>query len=193
MKYTQIFEDSKFQKILAQIAQDLNTPIEKIKKEADKYLKELYTVHQPVADFLMLQGAQYILSRGYDKTIDTNPAEIKQLTKLMHRYPVAFVMTHKTYIDMFVLALVLNRNGLPMPYTFSGINMSFMGLGQFARQTGAIFIRRSFKDNHVYKVTLRHFIASLVNEKSHFMWEIHCRSRKNHQTRSEICAGLDCI
>jgi putative phosphoserine phosphatase / 1-acylglycerol-3-phosphate O-acyltransferase len=178
MKYTQIFEDSKFQKILAQIAQDLNTPIEKIKKEADKYLKELYTVHQPVADFLMLQGAQYILSRGYDKTIDTNPAEIKQLTKLMHRYPVAFVMTHKTYIDMFVLALVLNRNGLPMPYTFSGINMSFMGLGQFARQTGAIFIRRSFKDNHVYKVTLRHFIASLVNEKSHFMWAIEgTRSR----------------
>jgi putative phosphoserine phosphatase/1-acylglycerol-3-phosphate O-acyltransferase len=178
MTYTQIFEDKSFQKSLAELAQQEDTSLEKILKEAEKCLRELYTVHQPIADILMLQGGQYILSRGYDKTIDVNPAEIKQLAKLMHRYPVAFVMTHKTYIDMFVLALVLNRFGLPFPYTFGGINMSFMGLGQFARQTGGIFIRRSFKDNEVYKLTLRHFIATLVKEKSHFMWAIEgTRSR----------------
>jgi putative phosphoserine phosphatase/1-acylglycerol-3-phosphate O-acyltransferase len=178
MTFKEIFNDTKFQKLLSLIAQESGAATDKIKKEADKYLRELYTVHQPVADLMMLQGAQFVLSRGYDKTIDVNPEEIKQLAKLTHKYSVAFVMTHKTYIDMFVLALVLHRYGLPMPYTFSGINMSFMGLGQFARQTGAIFIRRSFKDNQVYKVTLRHFISSLVNQKAHFMWAIEgTRSR----------------
>ncbi|MEZ4955652.1 MAG: hypothetical protein R2825_18980 [Saprospiraceae bacterium] len=49
-------------------------------------------------------------------------------------------MTHKTYVDMFVLALVLARHGLPIPYTFAGINMDFMGLGQLGRQSGVIFI-----------------------------------------------------
>ena len=43
---------------------------------------------------------------------------------------------------------------------------------------GVIFIRRSFKDNEIYKATLRHFIASLVNDNAHFMWAIEgTRSR----------------
>jgi len=79
---------------------------------------------------------------------------------------------------MFVLSVVLARHGLPMPYTFAGSNMSFMGLAQLGRQIGVIFIRRSFKDNPVYKATLRHFIASLVDEKADFMWAIEgTRSR----------------
>ena len=125
-----------------------------------------------------METAQYVLSRGYEKTIDVNAGELKQVTKLMRKYPVAFVLTHKSYIDTIVLAVALARYGLPMPHTFAGINMSFMGVGQFGRQNGIIFIRRSFKDNLVYKATLRHYIASLVRNKVHFMWAIEgTRSR----------------
>ncbi|HFC00052.1 MAG TPA: HAD-IB family hydrolase, partial [Phaeodactylibacter sp.] len=146
--------------------------------QAKEYLKELYTQHRPVANVMGMELAQYILSRGYKKTIDVNPAEVKALTKLARRHPIAFVMTHKTYIDMFVLALVLARHGIPLPYTFAGINMDFMGFSQLARQNGVIFIRRSFKENEIYKATLRQFIASLVNDNAHFMWAIEgTRSR----------------
>lgn len=141
-------------------------------------MKELQTVHQPLANVLGLQVSQYILSRGYKKTIDVNATEIKALTKMARRHPIAFVMTHKTYLDMFVLAVALGRHGIPFPYTFAGINMDFMAFGQLARQNGVIFIRRSFKEDTVYKLTLRHFIASLVNEGAHFMWAIEgTRSR----------------
>lgn len=178
LSQSQLLADAKFQKKLAQLAQELEMPLAQVQAKAKEYIAELYTIHQPIADVLMLQGAQYLLGRGYEKTIDVNPTEIKQLTKLVHRYPVAYVMTHKTYIDMLVLAIALYRYGLPIPYTFAGINMSFLGLGQFARQTGAIFIRRSFKENHIYKTTLRYFIASLVQQKSDFMWAIEgTRSR----------------
>lgn len=174
----QLLNDQHFQATLAQIAKEKNEDSDKIQQEAEGYWNELYTVHQPVANLLGTQMAQYILSRGYEKTIDVNPAEIKALTRTARQYPIAFVMTHKTYIDMFVLGVVLARHGLSIPYTFAGINMSFMGLGQFGRHNGVIFIRRSFKDNLVYKATLRHFIAHLVKNKSHFMWAIEgTRSR----------------
>ena len=147
-------------------------------REAADCLNELQTQHQPLANVAGLQVAQYVLFKGYNKTVDVNPAEVKKLTKLARRHPIAFVMTHKTYLDMFVLAIVLARHGIPFPYTFAGINMDFMGFGQLARQNGVIFIRRSFKDNPIYKAALRHFIASLVNEGSHFMWAIEgTRSR----------------
>lgn len=168
----------KFQETLTDIARQQGVSLVQVTAQAKEYLKELQTKHEPVADLIGVQLMQYIVSRGYDKTIDVNPTEIKALAKVVRRHPVAFVMTHKTYIDMFVLALVLYRHGLPLPYIFAGINMAFFGVGRFGRNTGAIFIRRDIRDNTVYKATLRHFIAHLVDEQAHFMWAIEgTRSR----------------
>jgi putative phosphoserine phosphatase/1-acylglycerol-3-phosphate O-acyltransferase len=174
----QLLNDTRFQETLSEIAAKTGESIEAVNEKAIEYWNELYTVHQPFANILATQMAQYILNRGYEKTIDVNPAQIKSLTKLARRYPIAFVMTHKTYIDMFVLAVVLARHGLPIPYTFAGINMAFLGLGQFGRRTGAIFIRRGTTDDPVYRATLKYFIAHKVQEKGHFMWAIEgTRSR----------------
>ena len=173
-----LLNNTNFQKILTQLAEKQGVTYNHVYEDAAGYLKELYTTHQPLANIFGVQGAQYILQRGYNKTIDVNPPELKKLTKFARRHPIAYVMTHKTYIDMMVLGVVLARHGLPIPYTFAGINMAFVGLGQFGRQSGVIFIRRSFKENQVYKATLRHFIASLVDQKAHFMWAIEgTRSR----------------
>ena len=173
-----LLDDPKFEKILKEIASKKDQTFDQAKNEAGEYLKELYSEHKPVVNAVMLQLVQYTLSRAYDDIIDVNPEEIKNLSRLMRRHPVAFVMTHKTYIDMMVLTAVLSRHGLPFPYTFGGINMSFMGLGELGRKSGVIFIRRSFKDNLIYKATLRHFISSVVKEKGHFMWALEgTRSR----------------
>lgn len=173
-----ILRDSKFQKKLVLIAEKNGESFEETYAKATEYMKELYTQHSPVANVMGMEFSQYILSRGYKKSIDVHPTEIKKLSKIARNHPIAFVMTHKTYIDMMVLAVVLTRHGIPLPFTFAGINMAFMGLNQLGRQNGVIFIRRSFKDNEIYKTTLRHFIASLVNDNAHFMWAIEgTRSR----------------
>ncbi|MFB0945015.1 MAG: 1-acyl-sn-glycerol-3-phosphate acyltransferase, partial [Spirosomataceae bacterium] len=121
---------------------------------------------------------QFVLSQGYDKSIDVNPLELKALAKLMRNNSVAFVLTHKSYIDLMVLSLVLARHGLPIPYLFAGINLDFFLFGKLMRKNGLIFIRRSFKDNPIYKATLRYFITHLLNEQAQFMWAIEgTRSR----------------
>ncbi len=173
-----IMNDNDFQLKLGAIAEQLHQSIDEVREEAEKYLKELYTTQTPLVDALVVEASQYIVGRAYDKTIDVNPVEMKALAKLMRHHPVAFVMTHKTYIDMMVLGLVLARHGLPVPHIFAGINMAFLGVGDVGRKAGVIFIRRSFKDNPIYKATLRHFISSRVEEKAHFMWAIEgTRSR----------------
>ena len=174
----QILNDSKFLKTLSEIALEQKKDYEQVYHEAGTYLQEIFTEFNPVYDTIASELCQYILSRGYEKTIDVNPAELKAISKMMRKHSIAFVMTHKTYIDMLVLRVVMARHGLPQPYIYSGINMSFMGLAQIGRKMGVIFIRRSFKDNVVYKATLKHFISSCVKNKSHFMWAIEgTRSR----------------
>lgn len=173
-----LIEDIAFQNKLTELAQETGLSVEEVREESIKYIKELYTEHKPITEILASQVIQYLLSRGYDKTIDVDAFQIKQLTKLAQRYSIAYVMTHKTYIDMMVLAIVLIRYGLPIPFTFAGINMSFLGLSQFGKNAGVIFIRRSFKENVIYKVTLRYFIAHLLKLQGSFMWAIEgTRSR----------------
>jgi len=174
----EILNDPQFEALLKAYSAKYGEEIEQVKIESKTYLKELYTTQQPMLLAVATQISEYILSRGYDRTIDTDPEEIKALAKIMRRHPVAFVMTHKTYIDMMVLGVALARHGLPIPYIFSGINMSFFGLGEIGRQSGVIFIRRSFKENHLYKMVLRFFISKLVDKKKNFMWAIEgTRSR----------------
>ncbi len=173
-----LLEDKKFLKTLAEIAVKTGRKPADVLDDAHTYLKELYTEIDPTTQTIAMRLAEMMLERGYERTIDINPDQIKKLTRLMRKHPIAFVMTHKTYIDMAVLGVVLVRHGLPLPYTFAGINMAFTGLAQAGRKLGAIFIRRSFADNPTYKVSLRHFIASVVKAKGSFMWAIEgTRSR----------------
>lgn len=173
-----IKEDSSFQKLIQELSAQLEQPLEQVKKAATEYIDELYTEQKPIPQFIGSEVAQYLLSRGYDRTIDVNPAELKKLTKLMRKHPIAFVMTHKTYIDMIVLAIVLTRHGMPLAHTFAGINMDFLGLGQFGRKAGVIFIRRSIKENLIYRAVLRYYIKYLINKREHFMWALEgTRSR----------------
>jgi len=174
----EILNDPQFIKLLQAHAGKFGEDLERVKSESESYLNELYTTQNPMLLAVATQLSEYILSRGYDRTIDTDSEEIKALAKVMRRHPVAFVMTHKTYIDMMVLGVALARHGLPIPYIFSGINMSFFGLGEIGRKSGVIFIRRSFKENQLYKLVLRFFISKLVDEKKNFMWSIEgTRSR----------------
>jgi putative phosphoserine phosphatase / 1-acylglycerol-3-phosphate O-acyltransferase len=173
-----ILNDAAFQKKLARIAVQKNLSQAQVNLEAETYLRELFTEHDTTTNIGFIEAFQYMIGQGYDKAIDTNPQELKALAKLMHQHPIAFVLTHKSYIDLLVLSLVLARHGLPIPFLFAGINLDLFLVGKLARKNGTIFIRRSFKDNPVYKASLRHFITYLLNKQSNFMWAIEgTRSR----------------
>jgi len=174
----QIMDNSQLMESLSEISITTGEDYDQVQKKAEQYLKELKTEQNPYASLISSRVIERLMSLAYEETIDVNPAEIKRLSKIMRHNSVAFVMTHKTYIDMFVLGIALLRHGLPWPMIFAGANLSFPGLAQLGRKIGLIFIRRSFKDNLIYKATLKHYIASLVDDRQHFMWAIEgTRSR----------------
>ena len=174
----EILEHPKYVAMISGLAESLDRPQAEVSAEAETYLKELYSTHNPLTEAIAAQSTQLIMSRGYDAAIDVKQQQIERLKQLGQKHAIAYVLTHKTYLDTFVLSIALAKNKLQMPYTFGGINMSFMGLGQIGRQAGAIFIRRSFKDNEIYKKVFRYYISHLVQQKAGFMWAIEgTRSR----------------
>ena len=173
-----IVEHHKFQEALKQIAIEQDLDLDDVKKQGAKCIKELYAQRHPMAKLVSVKGFDYILSRAYNDKIDVDPKGIKKLMKLMQKNSVAFIMTHKTYLDTLVLISTLARYGMPIPYSFGGSNLAFPGLKQLGNNAGLIFIRRSFKDDLIYKAALRHYISTIIDKGDHLTWNIEgTRSR----------------
>jgi glycerol-3-phosphate O-acyltransferase len=71
-----------------------------------------------------------------------------------------------------VLQYILHENGHPPNHTAGGINMNFFPMGPLVRRSGVFFIRRTFKDNEVYKFVLRHYIDYLIEKRFPLEWYI---------------------
>ena len=178
MQIEKIINHPKFQEKLKQIAKAQKLELADVQKEGAICIKELYAEQNPIANIVSAKGFQYMISRAYEEKIDVDPEEIKKLMKLMRQNSVAFILTHKTYLDTVVLLNTLARYGMPTPYAFGGINLAMPGIKQLGKSSGLIFIRRSFKDDKVYKAALRHYISSLIDNGDHLTWNIEgTRSR----------------
>lgn len=174
----EILDQPAFQEKVSKLAKTLGQDPNAVLQQAETCLKEMYTTHNSLVDYIGFEGSRYMLSRSYSQGIDVLPEQMERIADLMRKHSVAFVITHKTYLDTFVLSVVLSEFGLQPPYTFGGINMSFAGAGQLGRRAGVIFIRRSFKDDLIYKMVLQHFIAHLIKENADFTWALEgTRSR----------------
>jgi len=173
-----IINNPKFQDKLKQIAVEQKMDFAEVQEKGADCIKELYAHQHPIASSMAIKGFEYMISKAYNDKIDIVPQEIKRLMKIMRQNSVAFILTHKTYLDTAVLTTTLAHYGMPIPYTFGGKNLAIPGFKQLGKNSGLIFIRRSFKDDIIYKTALRHYISSLIDQGDHLTWNIEgTRSR----------------
>ena len=71
-----------------------------------------------------------------------------------------------------MLQYALHERGLPPNHTAGGINMNFFPIGPLVRRSGVFFIRRSFKDNPIYKFVLRQYIDYLIEKRFSLEWYV---------------------
>ena len=173
-----IIEHPKFQEKLQEIGTSQKIEFSEVQKQGAACIAELYSQQHPIANILSVKGFQFMMSKAYNSKIDIDPKEIKKLMKLMRQNSVAFILTHKTYLDTVVLVTTLAKYGMPIPYTFGGINLAVPGFKQLGKKSGLIFIRRSFKEDQIYKAALRHYISCMIENGDHLTWNIEgTRSR----------------
>ncbi|MCB1844393.1 MAG: 1-acyl-sn-glycerol-3-phosphate acyltransferase, partial [Halioglobus sp.] len=129
---------------------------------------------RPVSRF-----ARFIYTRSYEAKLDINEEALEELKALSRDHLLLFLWSHKSHMDSFVFLLSLYDNGFkPLPLTFAGINMNFLGFGAMARRVGAIFLRRQFQDDAIYKLVFRYYIDHLIRHRLPLTWSIEgTRSR----------------
>ena len=159
-----------FNEAVDALAAQTGTPKPQLMKEAAGYMEEM--VSRPRTFWLDFYARfnNFCLGLGYEKKIVCDQAEVEKMRQMVREYPSMLLWTHKTYLDGMVVPKLLYDNDFPMPHMFGGANMNFPGLGFLLHRAGAIFIRRSFQDNELYKLTLRHYIGYLMEKRFPMNW-----------------------
>jgi glycerol-3-phosphate O-acyltransferase len=163
---------------VARLARTLGRDEAAVTREARRCLREIAASHRPRFIHLAANLIRYLYTRGYGETLHYDRAQLAALAALGQRHPLVFLPSHKSNLDSLVLKYALYENGLPPNHTAGGINMNFFPMGPLMRRTGIFFIRRSFKDDEVYKLVLRQYVDYLIEKRFPLEWYIEgARSR----------------
>lgn len=174
-----MFDDPAFQAELAVAAIAAGKTPEQAQAYARKCLAEIEATPNDAWLRPAARLARFIYTRSYERELDINQDKLEELRVLSKDHLLLFLWSHKSHMDSFVFLLSLYQNNFnPLPLIFAGINMNFLGFGALARRVGAIFLRRSFQEDPVYKLVFRRYIDFLIRHRKPLSWSIEgTRSR----------------
>jgi len=155
---------------LAALARELGRSESSVAREANRDLAEIAATHSPFVIDLVSHLIRLLYAQGYGKALHYDRDRLHEVAGLSQRHPVVFLPSHKSNLDHLVLQVALHENGHPPNHTAGGINMNFFPIGPLVRRSGVFFIRRSFRDDAIYKFVLHHYIDYLVEKRFSLEW-----------------------
>jgi len=159
-----------YREAVSKLAAEQNAKKTDLIKEASVYMKEMISIPSTFWLDFYARFNSFCLNLGYEDKIVYKKSDVEEMRQIVRDHPAMLLWTHKTYLDGMVIPKVLYENDFPMPHMFGGANIAFAGMGYMLRRAGAIFIRRSFQDNPLYKLTLRHYIGYLMEKRFPMNW-----------------------
>ena len=137
--------------------------------DAERYLREIAATHSPYVIDLMANAIHALYRQGYGE-IKYDKTQVAKVAELGRSNPVIFLPSHRSNLDRLSFQFMLWENDLPPNHTAGGINLDFFPVGPLLRRTGVFFIRRSFRDNHLYKIVLRAYVDFLIEKRFPMEW-----------------------
>jgi glycerol-3-phosphate O-acyltransferase len=136
---------------------------------ARHYLREVAATHSPFLIDLIANAIHWLYRQGYGALI-YDQGTVARIAGLGRELPLVFLPSHRSNLDRLALQYLKWENDLPPNHTAGGINMNFFPIGPLIRRTGVFFIRRSFKENDLYKFVLRTYLDYLVESRFPLEW-----------------------
>lgn len=101
------------------------------------------------------------LAKLYDH-VNFQYSDQLNIVELAKKYHIVLVPNHQSHADYIAINYIWFKTFKIPVHVASGINLNIFLLGNFFRSTGAFFIRRSFQNNLVYKLTFEAYVYYLL-------------------------------
>ncbi len=166
---TELLASPRFREGIDALAARLGQPADSVMAEATEDLRGMSATHDKTITHWWDKLGHWML-RGFDLLVDEEG--LAALRALDRRHSLVFLISHKSYLDEWIVPPTVVRFGLAPPFGLAGANLDFFPLGTIARRTGIVHIRRATGDLPVYKFALRSFMGHLVARHQNLIWSI---------------------
>ena len=166
---TQLLTSADFRATVERLAHDSGRTPDETFAEAATCLREMAAEHNRFVTGLWQRLSAWMM-RGYDTIIDEDG--LTRLRRLDRWHSLIFLISHRSYLDEFVLPPSLLSAGFSPTYGLAGANLNFFPLGTVARRTGIVHVRRATGGEPVYRLALRAFVGQLVKNRANLIWSI---------------------
>ena len=126
---------------------------------AHRYCREIFANCTQLKIEVMQRLLHFFWRRFYSGIQIYNADRIREAA-LTHQ--LVYVPCHRSHVDYLLLSYVIDHESLALPYIAAGNNLDIPVIGRMLRGGGAFFIRRSFRDNALYKAVLHAYLYQLV-------------------------------
>jgi glycerol-3-phosphate O-acyltransferase len=164
-----IVNSERFQDGLSTMTAELGRSRSEIERRAVRAFGEMLTRHDPAAD-AVYKGIGALLSRRY--RIDADQEALRNLRELDESHALLWLPSHRSYLDTFYLEQVAQEAGIRPAFVLGGDNLDFWPIGPILRRSGVLFIRRSTKDDPIYRFALRTYLGHIVATGQNLTWSI---------------------
>ncbi|MBT4087604.1 MAG: hypothetical protein HOE30_03835 [Deltaproteobacteria bacterium] len=132
------------------------------RNSVQEYLKEIVaTPSKTVVDGLRrsLGLLWYRIFNGLDVQ------GLSSLKEQVEGKQVIYLPCHRSHLDYLVLSYVLDQEYMELPHILAGSNLNLAGVGRMLKGGGAVFMRRSFKNNPLYATAFVTYLYYLLDHK----------------------------
>jgi glycerol-3-phosphate O-acyltransferase len=137
------------------------------KQSHQKTEKKAYAYAQEIAadqSYRVIRFFVVLLTWLWNKLYDgIDISEINTAKELAKSHEIVYIPCHRSHIDYLLLSYVLYINGLTPPHIAAGKNLNLPIVGPLLRRGGAFFMRRSFRDNPLYKSVFDEYLNLMFN------------------------------
>jgi glycerol-3-phosphate O-acyltransferase len=164
-----ILDTPQFHRTLAQLSEETGRPVSKLSEQAYGCLKEMAVKPGSKSVDAWDKFSRW-MARAYK--VDYIPSQVAALRDLNQTSGLIFLPNHRSYLDPLVLRYALDQYGFPPNNTLGGANLALWPMSEIGRRNGIVFIRREFRDDHVYRAVLKTYLSYLMQEKRNLEWYI---------------------
>lgn len=165
----EILAQDKFEASVQKLAQSTDKSVDEVRSVCKENLKEIAAEQESWAISSWDKICRW-LGRAYK--LDVRPDQLEKIAALNKKSTLVFLPNHRSYLDPLILRSAMQEYNFEPNHVLGGVNLSFFPMGTIARRNGVVFIRREFKDDEIYKVCLKAYMAYLVKHKQNLEWYI---------------------
>ncbi|UTW14038.1 1-acyl-sn-glycerol-3-phosphate acyltransferase [Marinobacterium rhizophilum] len=151
------------QQAIATRARDKRETQQEASRYAARELQRIAANFSPVTARLLHPLLNATWHRLYDDV------EIIGLDRLRERaldHQLVYLPCHRSHMDYLLLSWALYRHGLMLPHVAAGDNLDIPVIGSILKRGGAIFMRRSFQNDGLYRALYQQYLA-LMSRHGH--------------------------